>query len=343
MTKLVSIIVPIYNSSAFLRKCIDSLVSQSYKDIEIVLFDDGSRDDSFKICNQYAAKDNRIKVFSRENRGVSQTRLDAFHNSTGEYITFVDADDYVEEDYVSFMVEHLEREDVDVVSSQHNNVKGSEIEVGTPTAVKDIRNIQGRFDREGIENLLKTKYLYDSSTQKTGITVYLCTKLIKREFVEKILNTSLGLWYGEDQVAVTQLLYDVSSIFVSQDYTYNYIHHPAQVTSSLRTDYLHAQSLCWQRLLGIDTKTLLKNQLPQRMMLNINRFLMDFIKIKPTYIIFKQEIKNIRMEKTSMLLFSKKTINLSFFVKILFFMIKYKLYLCAFLYLNVKQRLKGSL
>lgn len=336
MTKLVSIIVPIYNSSAFLRKCIDSLVSQSYKDIEIVLFDDGSRDDSFKICNQYAEKDNRIKVFSRENRGVSQTRLDAFHNSTGEYITFVDADDYVEEDYVSFMVEHLERENVDVVSSQHNNVIGQKID-------KDIRNIQGRFDKQGIENLLETKYLYDSSTQKTGITVYLCTKLIKREFVEKILNASLGLWYGEDQVAVTQLLYDVSSIFVSQDYTYNYVHHLLQVTQQVRIDYLHVQSLCWQRLLKIDEKTLLKNQLPQRMMLNINRFLMDFIKIKPTYIIFKQEIKSIRMEKTSMLLFSKKTINLSFFVKILFFMIKYKLYLCAFLYLNVKQRLKGSL
>ncbi|MDY6393280.1 MAG: glycosyltransferase family 2 protein [Bacteroidales bacterium] len=336
MTKLVSIIVPIYNSSAFLRKCIDSLVSQSYKDIEIVLFDDGSRDDSFKICNQYAEKDSRIKVFSRENRGVSQTRLDAFHNSTGEYITFVDADDYVEEDYVSFMVEHLERENVDVVSSQHNNVIGQKID-------KDIRNIQGRFDKQGIENLLETKYLYDSSTQKTGITVYLCTKLIKREFVEKILNASLGLWYGEDQVAVTQLLYDVSSIFVSQDYTYNYVHHLLQVTQQVRIDYLHVQSLCWQRLLKIDEKTLLKNQLPQRMMLNINRFLMDFIKIKPTYIIFKQEIKSIRMEKTSMLLFSKKTINLSFFVKILFFMIKYKLYLCAFLYLNVKQRLKGSL
>lgn len=336
MTKLVSIIVPIYNSSAFLRKCIDSLISQSYKDIEIVLFDDGSRDDSFKICNQYAEKDSRIKVFSRENRGVSQTRLDAFHNSTGEYITFVDADDYVEEDYVSLMVKHLERENVDVVSSQHNNVIGQKID-------KDIRNIQGRFDKQGIENLLETKYLYDSSTQKTGITVYLCTKLIKREFVEKILNASLGLWYGEDQVAVTQLLYDVSSIFVSQDYTYNYVHHLLQVTQQVRIDYLHVQSLCWQRLLKIDEKTLLKNQLPQRMMLNINRFLMDFIKIKPTYIIFKQEIKSIRMEKTSMLLFSKKTIDLSFFVKILFFMIKYKLYLCAFLYLNVKQRLKGSL
>ncbi len=336
MTKLVSIIVPIYNSSAFLRKCIESLISQSYKDIEIVLFDDGSRDDSLEICNQYAAKDSRIKVFSRENRGVSQTRLDAFHNSTGEYITFVDADDYVEEDYVSFMVEHLERENVDVVSSQHNNVIGQKID-------KDIRNIQGRFDKQGIENLLETKYLYDSSTQKTGITVYLCTKLIKREFVEKILNASLGLWYGEDQVAVTQLLYDVSSIFVSQDYTYNYVHHLLQVTRQVRIDYLHVQSLCWQRLLKIDEKTLLKNQLPQRMMLNINRFLMDFIKIKPTYIIFKQEIKSIRMEKTSMLLFSKKTIDLSFFVKILFFMIKYKLYLCAFLYLNVKQRLKKSL
>ena len=333
MNKLVSIIVPVYNSSSFLEKCIDSLISQTYKDIEIILFDDGSRDNSFDICKTYAVKDSRLKIFSRENKGVSQTRLDAFHNSNGEYITFVDADDYVEDNYVSLMVEHLERENVDVVSSQHNNVMGTQKE-------KDIRNIQGRFDREGIDNFLKTKYLYDSTTQKTGITVYLCTKLIKREFVEKILNTSLGFWYGEDQAAVTQLLYDVSSLYVTQDYTYNYVHHPFQVTKQIRIDYLHAQCLCWQKLQKIDTKSLLKNQLPQRMMLNINRFLMDFMRIKPSYKIFKQEIKNIRIERTTEILFSKKTIGLTPFVNMLFFMIKHKLYLCALVYLKLKQKLK---
>lgn len=335
MSKLVSIIVPVYNSAVFLAQCIESLTTQSYKDIEIILFDDGSRDNSFEMCQSYAKKDNRIKTYSRKNKGVSQTRLDAFNISNGEYITFVDADDYVENDYVSFMVKHLERENVDVVSSQHNNVIGHHIK-------KDIRKIQGRFDREGIDELLKTKYLYDSSTLKTGITVYLCTKLIKREFVEKILNASLELWYGEDQVAVTQLLYDVDSIFVSQDYTYNYIHHSTQVTKQIRVDYLHAQSLCWQKLQKIDTRNLLKTQLPQRMMLNINRFLMDFIKLKPSYKIFKQEIKNIKIEKTTNILFSKRTIELTPFVKMLFFMIKYKLYLCAYLYLKVKQELKRS-
>lgn len=335
MSKLVSIIVPVYNSAVFLAQCIESLTTQSYKNIEIILFDDGSRDNSFEMCQSYAKKDNRIKTYSRKNKGVSQTRLDAFNISNGEYITFVDADDYVENDYVSLMVKHLERENVDVVSSQHNNVISHHIK-------KDIRKIQGRFDREGIDELLKTKYLYDSSTLKTGITVYLCTKLIKREFVEKILNMSLGLWYGEDQVAVTQLLYDVDSIFVSQDYTYNYIHHSTQVTKQIRVDYLHAQSLCWQKLQKIDTRDLLKTQLPQRMMLNINRFLMDFIKIKPSYKIFKQEIKNIKIEKTTNILFSKRTIELTPFVKMLFFMIKYKLYLCAYLYLKVKQELKRS-
>ncbi len=324
MNKLVSIIVPVYNCSKFLGRCIDSLVAQRYKEVEIILFDDGSKDGSLTICRKYAEKDGRIKVFSRENRGVSQTRLDAFHHSTGEYVTFVDADDYVSEDYVAFMVEHLERENVDVVSSQHCNV----IEGKT---TKVIRKVNGRMDRKAIDGLLSTKYLYDDAAQVSGITVYLCTKLIKREFVEKTLQAGLHLWYGEDQAGVTQLLYDISSIFVSDDYTYYYIIHSSQVTGSLREDFWKAQCMCWQRMKDIDTRQLLSTQLSLRMMLNINAFLHKVFNLNGDYQMFKQEIKEVRAAKVTESLFKRRSVPLKANIRLLFLLLKYRQYRLTYL------------
>ncbi|MBR1769621.1 MAG: glycosyltransferase family 2 protein, partial [Bacteroidales bacterium] len=90
MNKLVSVIVPVFNNEDFLSECISSILRQTYTNIEIILFDDGSKDNSLRICKDFSEKDGRIKVFSRENKGVSQTRLDAFLMSKGELITFVD-------------------------------------------------------------------------------------------------------------------------------------------------------------------------------------------------------------------------------------------------------------
>lgn len=92
---LISIIVPIYNVDKYLKKCIDSLLNQTYKNLEIILVDDGSTDNSGKICDEYSKRDNRIIVFHQKNSGVSTTRNKGLEISTGEYIGFVDPDDYI--------------------------------------------------------------------------------------------------------------------------------------------------------------------------------------------------------------------------------------------------------
>ena len=94
-----SIIVPVYNSEKFLNKCINSLINQTIKNIEIILINDGSSDNSLNICNEFAKKDSRIKVFSQENSGQATARNVGLDNATGEYITFTDADDWVDPDY----------------------------------------------------------------------------------------------------------------------------------------------------------------------------------------------------------------------------------------------------
>ncbi len=94
-TDLISIIVPVYNTAKYLKRCLDSIVSQTYSNIEIILIDDGSTDESGEICEEYAQRDKRIKVFHQENKGLSAARNIGLDASTGQYISYVDSDDYI--------------------------------------------------------------------------------------------------------------------------------------------------------------------------------------------------------------------------------------------------------
>ena len=98
MTHKISIIVPIYNTEKYLGNCLNSIINQTYKNLEIILINDGSTDNSLSICNNYKNKDNRIKIVNKTHTGVSDTRNIGIKNATGEYIGFVDSDDYIEQD-----------------------------------------------------------------------------------------------------------------------------------------------------------------------------------------------------------------------------------------------------
>ncbi|OUQ56652.1 hypothetical protein B5E58_10530, partial [Tyzzerella sp. An114] len=94
--KKISVIVPIYNVEKYLNRCVDSIINQTYKNLEIILVDDGSPDNCGKICDEYAKKDNRIKVVHKENGGVSSARNVGLNIATGDYIGFVDGDDWID-------------------------------------------------------------------------------------------------------------------------------------------------------------------------------------------------------------------------------------------------------
>lgn len=106
--KIISVIVPIYNSEKYLNKCIDSILNQSYKNFELILIDDGSKDNSLSICNKYAALDSRVKVHHKENEGIAKTRNYGLQVACGEYITFVDSDDYVDNNFLKLLFEAIE-------------------------------------------------------------------------------------------------------------------------------------------------------------------------------------------------------------------------------------------
>lgn len=111
---LISIIIPVYNVEEFIDKCIKSVINQTYKDLEIILVDDGSPDNCGNICDKYAKEDQRIKVIHKENGGLSDARNIGIHNATGKYITFIDSDDYVELDYIEYLYGLIQKYNVDI-------------------------------------------------------------------------------------------------------------------------------------------------------------------------------------------------------------------------------------
>lgn len=114
---LVSVIVPIYNVEQYLRECIDSIIRQTYKNLEIILVDDGSPDNCGKIAETYAEKDNRIKVLHKENGGLSDARNVGITEAKGEYISLIDSDDYISEFFIEIMMKNAMKYDADVITT----------------------------------------------------------------------------------------------------------------------------------------------------------------------------------------------------------------------------------
>ncbi len=111
---LISIIVPVYNVENYIRRCVDSLINQTYKNLEIILVDDGSPDNSGAICDEYAQRDSRVKVIHKENGGVSSARNIGLENARGEYIGFIDSDDYVDAQMYEVLYTSLSDNDADI-------------------------------------------------------------------------------------------------------------------------------------------------------------------------------------------------------------------------------------
>lgn len=182
--------------------------------------DDGSKDNSGSICDEYANKDKRFKVIHKENEGVAKARITAFEHSKGELITFVDADDYVSKEYVEKLSSPIIKDDVDLTACNHYDVNGERM--------KSSSKLVGQFNDP--KDFLAHHYVYDAILGKEGMARMLWAKMFKREYVERGLNAGLGLWFGEDQVAVFDILYNIKCLEQIPDVMYFYIHREGQAT-----------------------------------------------------------------------------------------------------------------
>lgn len=139
---LVSIVIPIYNVEEFLRECLETVINQTYKNLEIILSDDGSTDGCPQICDEYQKRDNRIKVIHKKNGGLSDARNAGIEIATGQYISFIDSDDFIELDMIEYLYHLIQVVDADFSCCQRKNINENGIEIPN-TAVYSNNVIRG--------------------------------------------------------------------------------------------------------------------------------------------------------------------------------------------------------
>ena len=138
--ELISVIVPVYNVESYVAECIESIQNQTYMNLEIILVNDGSTDNSGDICDQYATYDERIKVIHKENAGVSAARNTGIEAANGDYIAFVDSDDYIAPNMYEDMLRILKENDLDILECTAFRDKGGEIIEGCNDGSLEIFN-----------------------------------------------------------------------------------------------------------------------------------------------------------------------------------------------------------
>lgn len=213
----ISVIVPVYNVEQYLSRCLDSILAQTYKDIEILLIDDGSSDNSYEIISEYAQKDSRIKIFKCEHSGVATVRKNGIEWATGKYIGFVDSDDWIEPDMYSSLCDTMTNNCCDLVSSDVyvHGVNGNEW--------IDYDNY-----KEGLyTNLCRDIYptmIHDFSVGMKGMRCYLYSKLFRAEILKRsIKKIDTRVFYCEDEMILYRYCLECQSIYIMREPFYHYI------------------------------------------------------------------------------------------------------------------------
>lgn len=223
MPNIISVIVPIYNVDNCLRKCIESILHQTYKDLQILLVDDGSSDQSAAICDEYALKDDRVEVIHQENAGPTAARKAGLVLAKGEYIGFVDADDYIDPDFYQILLDDIVKYDVDFVHS------GLIMEDNASETVMNQYE-SGAYVLEGMRvEFIKAYILEIGSNVHMQHTLF--SKLFKADLIKPcFLAVPDFLSRGEDLLGVCYCILNSKRIFLDRRAGYHYVMRSDSIT-----------------------------------------------------------------------------------------------------------------
>ncbi|MCI8819689.1 MAG: glycosyltransferase [Oscillibacter sp.] len=264
MNPSVSIIVPVYNAEACLRRCVESVLNQEYADFELLLADDGSRDGSGRICDEYAAADSRVRVFHKENSGVSDSRNLCLDQARGRYLQFLDADDWITANATKLLVQAMEEHLCDLVISDFYRVVGERV---SPKG--DIDEAQVLSREEYASHMMENpaNYYY-------GV---LWNKLYRREIVERHhLRMDPAISWCEDFMFNLEYIRRAETFFALQVPVYYYV----KTKGSLCTQGISISKTIQMKLTVFEYynqfyKTVLDEEEYEKQRLKIYRFLID--------------------------------------------------------------------
>lgn len=290
---VISIIIPVYNSEGFLNKCLDSVLSQSFSEWECILVDDGSKDSSGIICDEYASRDSRFHVIHKENGGVSSARNRGIDEATGEWMFFSDSDDALEKDALRLLIGHTS-DDIDlvmggyVVESHFGGIKA--------TAIKEADKLI-TVEQALTEMYLPTDFSYQG---------YLWCKLFRTSLVKRFpLKFDPAIYFNEDRLFIVEYLCKTSkSVAYFTQSVYRYVDRPTGAMGALMksynpkfatdfTAYVRMYETLVQRKVSPIILTYAKNGIVESFSTNM-RFMEQFNMFdNESYILMKQEIKRV--------------------------------------------------
>lgn len=226
MFEIISVVIPVFNTAPYLKKCLDSVCGQTYQNLEIICVDDGSTDGSEKIVEDYARKDPRVKVLHKSNGGESSARNAGLQESTGEYVAFVDCDDWLEPDMYENMVQAMEEKSVDMVLCGYflsTDAGSSPVKNEKPVS-EDV------FDRHKLFG-----YVYQRDSYR-GVTSWIWCKLFRRKLLfcnGEMISFDETLRFGGDLLFFIRAALNVSrTVYLPQPF-YHYYQRESSTAHSL--------------------------------------------------------------------------------------------------------------
>lgn len=263
----ISIIVPIYKVEKYINQCIDSIICQTYQDLEIILVDDGSPDACPEICDKYADMDNRIIVIHKQNEGLIAARKSGLKTATGEYVCFVDGDDWIAPDMYEKISKSINKYNPDCVITQFL------FAFEDKTIPSDYLLVKEYYNREDIENSIFPTMLFKGQYYRFGIFPNCWTKVFKREILQKHLyDVDNRIRMGEDIAFTYPCLMECQSIAFIDEPLYYYRQNSESMTASYDKNLSEIYFLPYKALtdkaesLGVD----LSNQLPYYLLYLVN-------------------------------------------------------------------------
>lgn len=275
MNVALSIIVPVYRAEQYLVKCIESILNQTFDDFELILVDDGSPDKSGEICDQYAKRDSRVKVIHKENGGASSARNAGLEIAQGEYIGFVDSDDWIHRDMFCKMYQLAIKKAADIVQCRFKIVfEDEKDEIKTNVEIHEYTPIQAMYNIYG---------------ELGTTTIIVCNKIYNKKLF-KVNRFEEGRTC-EDEIIIHNLLKDANKIVDTEDVLYYYLQTPNSVMrtkcSTKKVDYLFALEQRMKFFKEINEEDLIENT-----WLSYGNTLVDIY-----YQMWKDRQKNLGIEK----------------------------------------------